>query len=231
MAISIRLWNREKNDLGMLITNNPTNSSGLFNRNIKSMMEKTLNIPGPDSTSRINLVIGSHTTVARVSAVPLVDGGNGAFMVSAPPLADVKAIASLWKSGTKTPYTMAYENAGYKMSSGVWEICLSKNKKNNFTFHFSNELLMFSDKESMEQRQALALKLRDFEPVKIPVSRPVKAFEKEVEDSSNNIWLKHKLPSEWNDDTTNAFLSFSRTSIGWNAGSRESASSSATLSK
>ena len=196
----------KKNGLGMLITNNPTNSSWLFNRNIKDKMEKTLNIPGPDSMSGINLVIGSHATVARVSAVPLVDGGDGTFMVSAPPLADVNAVASLWKSGTKTPYTMAYENAGYKMSSGVWEIGLSQNKKNNFTFHFSNELLMLSEKESEEQRQILAAKLQDFEPVKIPLSRPAKAFEKEIEESSNRIWLKHKLPSEWNDDITNAFL-------------------------
>ncbi|MGC8730276.1 MAG: hypothetical protein ACP5RP_02760 [Candidatus Micrarchaeia archaeon] len=191
--------------INMLIANNPTNVSSLFSSNPKNSLERILKIPM--QKPGIDLVIGGHSIIAEVEAVPQVNNGKCSYLILSPPFIKIDKLAELWKLGIKTPYTMAYEKSKFKMSSGIWEIAIGENK-NSFTYHLNEEFLDFYMKEAAEQRGALVEKLHLY-AAEEDGRKHGKLLEKlgeELGDFSRKLWLEHKMPSEWNDSIIKEFL-------------------------
>lgn len=189
----------------ILIMNNPSNTSNLFKNNVNRVVERMLNLQHVEGFGKIRLIIGGHSAEARVKAMPIVDGGRGAFMILTPPFIDTTVLSDLWKSNTKTPYTMMYEKSNFKPASGIWEVVFDL-PRNKFTYLPLENFVQLSEKEYEEQRKILVRKLLSFHPNgKWQKNELIKNLKEEF-GVADRIMLKHKLPSEWNGELIKDFL-------------------------
>ncbi|MEM3476679.1 MAG: hypothetical protein QW045_01030 [Candidatus Micrarchaeaceae archaeon] len=193
----------ESKKINMFIANNPTNASRLFPSNSKNLLERAINL---SQQKDIDIAIGGHSISAEVEAIPQFNNGKSTFLVLAPPFINTGELSKLWKSGTKNPYTIAYEKSKFKMSSGIWEISIGNNK-NSFSYHLYDEFLDFYNKEAAEQRLILAKKLRSYINEDGEThDKVIEELDAEIGSFPRKLWLEHKIPSEWDGSIIKEFL-------------------------